>query len=316
MVFFVFSWLSVFNHEYFIRPLQNFCYLAGKLFCLLVILPISVLFFNGEKMSVSVLANKISINYSRGVLSAMGIALAVAMTPVVSSATEQNMALSTDTFVLKLGASRVIYDAASNGATLSVINQQNYPMLVRSTVLAEDKKTPAPFVVTPPLFRLDGQQQSRLRIVRTGGQLADDRESLQWLCVTGIPPKNDDQWAAGEDGKSQAPAKKVAVNVQVSVQNCIKLLVRPKGIKAPTLNEADALVWSRSGGKLNAKNPTPYYINLSSLTVGGKAVPGIEYVPPFSSRSFALPAGAAGQVQWRAIDDLGGESKVYQAALK
>lgn len=264
----------------------------------------------------SVLTSNLSINYSRGVLSAIGIALAVAMTPAVSSAAEQNMALSTDTFALKLGASRVIYNEASNGATLPVINQQDYPMLVRSTVLAEDKKTPAPFVVTPPLFRLDGKQQSRLRIVRTGGQFVADRESLQWLCVTGIPPKNDDQWAVGEDGKSKAPANKVSLNVQVSVQNCIKLLVRPKGIKSPTLNEADALAWSRSGGKLNAKNPTPYYINLNSLTVGGKPVSDLEYIPPFSSRSFTLPAGATGQVQWRAIDDIGSVSKVYQAALK
>lgn len=41
-------------------------------------------------------------------------------------------------------------------------------MLVQSEVLAENQKDPAPFVVTPPLFRLDALQSSRLRIVRTG----------------------------------------------------------------------------------------------------------------------------------------------------
>ncbi|NPE97657.1 Dr fimbrial biogenesis chaperone DraB, partial [Escherichia coli] len=69
---------------------------------------------------------------------------------------------------------------------------QDYPMLVQSEVLSEDQKSPAPFVVTPPLFRLDGQQSSRLRIVRTGGEFPSDRESLQWICVKGIPPKEDD----------------------------------------------------------------------------------------------------------------------------
>ncbi|WP_339735666.1 fimbria/pilus periplasmic chaperone, partial [Aeromonas sp. HMWF014] len=84
-------------------------------------------------------------------------------------AAEVPVETSTQPFELKLGASRLIYNPAANGATIAVHNQQNYPMLVRSQVFAEDKTTPAPFLVTPPLFRLDGQQRSRLRVVHTGG---------------------------------------------------------------------------------------------------------------------------------------------------
>ncbi|TBL64182.1 hypothetical protein EYY97_04285, partial [Hafnia paralvei] len=70
-----------------------------------------------------------------------------------------NADVTTQPFTVKIGASRVIYGLTSSGESIGVSNLQDYPMLIQSTVLGEDKKTKAPFVVTPPLFRLDGQQQ-------------------------------------------------------------------------------------------------------------------------------------------------------------
>lgn len=217
-------------------------------------------------------------------------------------------------FVLKLAASRVIYDPETSAATLAVINSQDYPMLVKSDVLDEDKKTPAPFIVTPPVFRLDGQQQSRVRIVRTGGRFAPDHESLQWLCVTGIPPKPDDEWAK-KNGKSEAPSK-ASLLVQVSVSNCIKLLVRPSSVKGSSTDVASSLRWQRQGGRLKVTNPTPFYMNLSSVSVGGKAVQGLDYVPPSGEREFPLPAGASGAVVWKVITDNGGDSRPYEGTLQ
>ncbi|WP_339012506.1 fimbria/pilus periplasmic chaperone [Aeromonas popoffii] len=223
------------------------------------------------------------------------------------------METATQAFELKLGASRLIYNPAASGASIAVHNQQNYPILVRSQVFAEDRTTVAPFLVTPPLFRLDGQQQSRLRVVHTGGPLPGDREKLHWLCVTGIPPQSDDAWAADKEGKSAAP-KAVELHVQVSVQSCIKLLVRPSGI-GQLADRASSLVWTRQGNTLNANNPTPFYMNLSRVTVGGVNVEQLQHIAPFSSHSFTLPKGAAGQVQWQVVTDVGGQSRMYQTSL-
>lgn len=80
-------------------------------------------------------------------------------------------ATDTNTFRVTLGATRVICPEGAAGAQLSVSNPQSRPMLVQSKVTDEDHKTPSPFLVTPPLFRLEANQQSRLRIIRTGGCL-------------------------------------------------------------------------------------------------------------------------------------------------
>lgn len=225
-----------------------------------------------------------------------------------------NMETNTQSFSVKLGASRVIYDPASNGATLTVTNPQNYPMLVQSQIFAEDMKNKAPFVVTPPLMRLDGQQQSRLRIIRAGGAFAEDRESLQWLCVKGIPPKADDEWAKSEGSDS---AKKVSLNLQVSINNCIKLLVRPASVKGSPDDAAALITWKMHEGKLEGTNNSAFYMNLSSLIVGGKEVSSAGYIPPFSSKKFEpLNKSAGGRVQWKVINDYGGESRSYHADLK
>lgn len=227
---------------------------------------------------------------------------------------QNNVETSTQSFSVTLGATRVIYDPDSAGATLTVINPQDYPMLVQSRVYEEDKKTAAPVVVTPPLFRLDGKQQSRLKIVRTGGDLPKDRESLDWLCVTGIPPKADDVWAK-ENGRKKKD-KVVSLNVQLSISSCLKLLFRPSSIKGGPETVASTITWRRDGKSVKVVNPTPYYISLAEVKVGGVPL-AVDYVPAFGSRSFTLPKSSqGGNVEWHVINDYGGKSQVYRASLR
>lgn len=213
-------------------------------------------------------------------------------------------------FSVKLGANRIIYDPAKSGATLSVVNAQNYPMLVQTDIFLEDKTTKAPFTVTPPLFRLDGDQTSRLRLIRTGGDYATDRESLHWVCVKGIPPKADDLWAKDEKGNDESKA--ASFSVKFSVNSCIKMFIRPAGAKGKPDDAAAALKWQKSGDKLKVTNDSPFYINLSKVTVGGKDVKDKRYIAPLSSETFTLPAGGSGSVEWTVINDFGGESALYR----
>ncbi|TQS58375.1 molecular chaperone, partial [Salmonella enterica subsp. enterica serovar Typhimurium] len=86
------------------------------------------------------------------------------------------------------GATRVVYPSGSKHVTLSVNNTADHPFLVESVVLDESMQQEAPFIITPPLFRLDGGQRNTLRIMRTGGHFPADRESINWICVKPIPP--------------------------------------------------------------------------------------------------------------------------------
>ncbi|UAN56619.1 molecular chaperone [Serratia sp. JSRIV004] len=225
-----------------------------------------------------------------------------------------NVAISaSQTYSVTLNSSRVIYkESQKGGSTITVKNEHDFPILIQPTVIAEDKKASAPFAVTPPLFRLNGKQDNTLRIVYIGKTQAAEREHLYWLCVKAIPPvEEDDDNAAKNDA--------VSSNIQISVNNCIKLLYRPKNLGGQNQDSlAKGLDWEWREGKLQLKNTSPYYVNFSSIKIDGVIVPDVSYVAPFASAQFSLPEGAkvGGKVTWQSINDFGGQSVPADAVIR
>jgi P pilus assembly chaperone PapD len=217
---------------------------------------------------------------------------------------------ASQTYSVTLNSSRVIYkETQSSGTTITVKNEHDFPVLIQPSVVTEDKQMLAPFIITPPLFRLDGKQDNTLRIVYTGKAHAADREHLYWLCVKAIPPVSEDDSGTGNNNA-------VGSNIQISVNNCIKLLYRPKALGTQDQGSlAKGLNWEWREGKLQLKNMSPYYINLSSIMIDGFVVPDVSYVSPFSSAQFSVPKGAkvGGKVTWQSINDFGGQSTPVQA---
>ncbi|HHL2499532.1 TPA: fimbria/pilus periplasmic chaperone [Yersinia enterocolitica] len=234
-------------------------------------------------------------------------------------AEEPNLHTIQHKFSVKVGETRAIYPLSSvKGISLSVVNPQDYPILVQTQIKGEDKHSLAPFVVTPPLFRLDAGMQGRVRVIRTGGNFPQDRESLQWLCLTGIPPKEGDMWDNGHHDKKK---EDVSLDIRLSISTCMKLLVRPDQLKQKPEDVAGELIWQRNRKQLQVNNPTPFYISFKSVMLAGKKVDlssagSDSYVAPFAKRSFSLPvdmAGAPAEVNWQIINDLGGVSQVFKA---
>lgn len=91
-----------------------------------------------------------------------------------------------------MGGTRIVYPQNSKEVAFSVSNMESaVPYLIQSWVEGDgpDKNNAAPFIVTPPLFRLDPEQTNTLRIQYTGAPLPTDRESVFWLDIKAIAPK-------------------------------------------------------------------------------------------------------------------------------
>ncbi|MCX3308254.1 fimbria/pilus periplasmic chaperone [Pantoea vagans] len=217
-------------------------------------------------------------------------------------------------FSVKTGATRIIYSPGSQGASLTVMNPQGYPMLVQSEIFMEDQKTRAPFIVTPPLFRLDGHQQSRIKIIATSSHDYDTKESLHWLCLTGIPPEADDEWT-DEAYKKKQTAQHATLLTQLRIKSCLKLIVRPSSLKGTPDDFASSLTWVKTGKTLTVTNPTPFFINLKSVLLGKESVNNLDYVPPMGKRELDMPSSADGPVHWRLITDYGGDSQEFTSTL-
>lgn len=226
-------------------------------------------------------------------------------------ANEEPIKATTQSFSVKLGATRIIYNPDSAGSTLEITNPQDYPILVQSKVMDEDRKNGANFMVTPPVFRLDGGQKSRIRVVRVAGEYPQDRESLKWLCVTGVPPKADDEWAKGDAKKNSS----VSLNIQMSISSCIKMIIRPSSISGGPEKAGGSLTWVKKGDKIQVDNSSPYYMSMNEVKVGNEKLTS-EYVPPFGSTTLSSPKTKAGDLaQWKIITDYGGMTEEYQTKI-
>lgn len=191
-----------------------------------------------------------------------------------------------------VGGTRLIYDGSRKEASISVSNSDVNPYLIQSWAENPDGGTArAPFVVTPPLFRLDGNQQNVLRIVRAGGAVPEDRESLFWLNIKSIP--------AGSRHDE-------ANTLQIAVKTRIKLIYRPAALKGVPENVAEKLTWALSRKTLTVSNPTPFVMNFKQVRIGGHKVPDATYVLPMSRTRFTVPSGLSGPVTWSLISDYGG----------
>lgn len=206
-----------------------------------------------------------------------------------------------------VGGTRVVYDGGKREASLSVRNPDKNPYLIQAWAdgngqLGENKNAPKPpFIVTPPVFRLDAGNENMVRIIRTGGSLPEDRESIYWMNIKSIPA-------------SSSSDKNV---LQIAVKTRIKLIYRPQGIKAPTDDDYKQVSFHRAGNQIQIINPTPYYLSFFSLKVGSLPLTVNVMVPPKDNASYPMPATASGsQVSWKVINDFGGNSNEVVSPIK
>jgi chaperone protein EcpD len=203
-----------------------------------------------------------------------------------------------------IDATRVIYPAARREVSVNLRNPGEAPALIQAWIdtgeaTARPGAAKSPFVLTPPLFRVDPAKGQTLRLIYSGEALPADRESLFWLNVLDIPPRT--------------PADPAAPNrLEMAFRHRMKVFFRPANLPGKASDAARAVVWSvvRQDGQaaLEARNPTPYHISFASAEVGSTAVPA-DMLAPFATRRFALPpsfrAAGPATVKYGFVDDFG-----------
>ena len=210
-----------------------------------------------------------------------------------------------------ISGTRVIYPQSAKDVTVKMENRGTKPLLLQSwlddgrdTVNPQELKLP--FIVTPPVSRIDPSKGQTVRITWTQQPLAQDRESLFWFNVLEVPPK-------AKDGDSQ--------NVlQLAFRTRIKMFFRPDGLPGDPAIAAGNLKWSQQGTALIANNSSPYYVSMAkaTVTVNGKKIEVDSHtIPPLSNETIPVknaPALRGGKIEYTAINDFGGTEK-HQAAI-
>lgn len=167
---------------------------------------------------------------------------------------------------ITINGTRVVYPADQREVSLSMINDGKETRLIQAWIDSGDanerpETSKTPSLITPPMARVDPGKGQTLRIMFTGADVPQDRETVFWMNILEIPPKP----KAGTVGADNY--------MQLAVRSRMKLFYRPKGLPGSPDNAVDQSSWSiqQKGQDYVAEctNNTPFNISFSDVTFKG-----------------------------------------------
>ncbi|MBV4487236.1 molecular chaperone [Pseudomonas sp. SWRI153] len=195
---------------------------------------------------------------------------------------------------------RVVFEESAPSVSVTVSNKNpQLPFIVQSWIENEGgEKITSPFMVLPPLQRIEPNESSVLRIVKLPQTaLPTDRESVFYLNIREIPPKTQ------------------AVNsMQIALQSKIKLFYRPAAVKrerGEDLALGLKLEIDPAAKQLIVDNPTVFHITVVGLLAGPEKLKmpiDTVMIAPRGSARFALSNTAFSTLRISNMNDFGGQS--------
>ncbi|MEB5973386.1 fimbrial biogenesis chaperone [Pantoea dispersa] len=185
-----------------------------------------------------------------------------------------------------ISGTRIIFPGDQNEVNVRTINMNTNPALAQVWVDEGDaqvdvQKSKVPFILTPPVFRVEANKGQSIRMFYNGMALPQDKESLFWFNLLEIPPK-----ATGEQQGQK---------LEIAFRTRIKIFYRPKALlRGSPATEVEKLEWSlvrdsSKGEGIKVRNPTPYYFSFNSvnaLSGGKKTELNADMVEPQSEKTY------------------------------
>lgn len=216
---------------------------------------------------------------------------------------------------------RVIFQAGESEAVVQLKSNNHYPNLVQTWIDEGDASaTPdqlnVPFLITPPIFRIEGGAEQNIRILFLADKadLPKDRESVFWLNVLEVPPKPN--------------AKGESINyLQLAFRSRIKLFYRPAKLPVSADQVMKHVAWAIQktphGVRIIAENKSPYHITLRTgvMQFGEREVQvPLSMIAPYDIYEIDVPASASESpeevsLSFKQVNDTGGRSE-HKVVLK
>ncbi|KXU38147.1 hypothetical protein AXE65_02670 [Ventosimonas gracilis] len=211
---------------------------------------------------------------------------------------------------ISINRTRLIVTQQEREASAQILNEGTQPVLIQTWVDTGDaqrqvEQIKAPFLVDPPVFRLDPGQSRQVRVLMVWPieQLPQERESVFWFNVLEVPPKAESQQASN--------------HLQISFRTRLKIFFRPQSVVQQLAGDVQHLTFmlrrdASGNAALSIHNPSPQYWSFDVLEViapDGTRVPlPPRMVAPGQSVEHPLNRSIS-QANWRVhfstIDDLG-----------
>ncbi|MCX8958674.1 fimbrial biogenesis chaperone [Erwinia psidii] len=206
---------------------------------------------------------------------------------------------------MTISGTRIIFPGSEKEVNVRTNNRGNNPALVQvwvddGNVNGDVNAMKIPFMVTPPVYRVEPGKGQSVRLIYNGMALPQDRESVFWFNLLEVPPV--------------VKAMENVDRLELAFRTRIKIFYRPKALSSSSTNELEKIKWEvlSSNKGIKVTNPTPYYLSFDSINAqfsdNSFALTPVM-VAPFGSGDFLLEnkssiAGLTG-VTFKLINDYG-----------
>lgn len=149
--------------------------------------------------------------------------------------------------------SRVIFPSGLHEKTIQFSNPDPQPYIMQLQITTADNQPnpKSPFVLLPPVFRMEAHSGQTVRLIANGtAALPQNRESVFYLNFTQLPSIKADLQERN--------------HLAIAITSRVKIFYRPDSLSGNPIDAYKDLQFSLQQGALKVTNPTGYYININA----------------------------------------------------
>ncbi|MBG3090126.1 fimbrial biogenesis chaperone [Proteus terrae] len=200
---------------------------------------------------------------------------------------------------IEINKDKFIFIESINQEIIEIKNKTDNDYFIQSWITHYDKENSneIPFMVTPPLFKIEKDENFSLKIFKIDKIKEEDRESLYRINIKRIPI------LLNSDSNKNM--------LHVSVNSVYNLIYRPVSIEKDAKDAYKKIEFLKNkNNEFIINNPTPYFITLSSISYDDiLTITESKTLPPFKKYNTKKEISGNGIVKWKIFNQYGIETE-------
>ncbi|UPK79394.1 molecular chaperone [Proteus vulgaris] len=196
---------------------------------------------------------------------------------------------------IEINKDKFIFIESINQEIIEINNKANNDYFIQSWITHYDKENSneIPFMVTPPLFRIEKDETFSLKIFKKDEIKERDRETLYRINIKRIPILLN-----SDNSKNM---------LHVSINSVYNLIYRPISIEKDAKDAYKKIEFLKNkNNEFIINNPTPYFISLSSVYFNRILIVNeSKTIPPFKKYNTKKIISGSGNVKWKTFNQYG-----------
>lgn len=206
---------------------------------------------------------------------------------------------------IEINKDKFIFIESKNQEIIEIKNSINSDYFIQSWISHYDENNDSelPFMITPPLFKIEKDEDYSLKIFKIDEIEKKDRETLYKINIKRIPVLSD-----SDDNKNL---------LHISMNSVYNLIYRPISIEKNAVDAYKKIEFLKNqNNEFIINNPTPYFItllnvHLENISLISKSIT----IPPFKKYNTKNKIKKDGLIKWKTIDQYGVEIKAIDKAI-